>query len=499
MSIIKEILAKKFFGEENVEYRKGGIYIKPSKRGSFTREAKKRNLSVQEFANRVLENKERYSPAMVKKAVFAKNAKKWKHEDGGSFIVDALGIGSQFVPQLQPVVTLFDLLNKKFGGDKYQRAPVVNYGDDYIYKHGGKMKKAAKYYEDGDFIQYNGPSHKNGGIDIDANGNPVKNPAKTIGEVEKEENLYFFDDVTGYIFSDNLVDKQTGKTFAQLAKDINRRIKGNDEISKNTKDAMLAALAKKNEAAKKLSDSNNKFENGDPFSKLFTTTPNDSLYTLAAILKGAPLIQSAVDALRKPEVQRPRLPNYSSGDKYYDNLNIDMTPLLNELERGTQATIQTVQNTTNSPSQMQNLAASAFAKAAASAANLKLSQQNALNQLSQLKGQREDTKQLRTAAELARTDDINAQNRAAARFATREFFNNLSKVGSSLDAIQFLKDKVKNENQLASMNAAFIAKMLDLVVPNFGLNLDMNKPLDQYTEEDWKNLEIIFKGSGKQQ
>lgn len=54
------------------------IHIKNSKRGSFTREAKKRGLSVQAFANRVLANKERYSPAMVKKAVFAKNAAKWK-------------------------------------------------------------------------------------------------------------------------------------------------------------------------------------------------------------------------------------------------------------------------------------------------------------------------------------------------------------------------------------------------------------------------------------
>lgn len=63
-----------------VRYENGGeIYIKPSKRGTFTAAAKKRNMGVQEFASKVLANKENYSSAMVKKANFAKNAKKWKH------------------------------------------------------------------------------------------------------------------------------------------------------------------------------------------------------------------------------------------------------------------------------------------------------------------------------------------------------------------------------------------------------------------------------------
>ena len=61
----------------------GGIYIKPSKRGTFTAAAKKRGMEVQEFASKVLANKEDYSPAMVKKANFARNASRWKKEYGG--------------------------------------------------------------------------------------------------------------------------------------------------------------------------------------------------------------------------------------------------------------------------------------------------------------------------------------------------------------------------------------------------------------------------------
>lgn len=63
--------------------RGGSIHIKDSKKGTFTAAAKKRGQSVQGFASKVLANKDNYSPAMVKKAVFAHNAPKWKHRLGG--------------------------------------------------------------------------------------------------------------------------------------------------------------------------------------------------------------------------------------------------------------------------------------------------------------------------------------------------------------------------------------------------------------------------------
>lgn len=70
-------------------FSKGGkIHIKPSKRGTFTAAAKKHGKSVQAFASQVLANKENYSPAMVKKANFARNASKWKHSFGGDLLTN---------------------------------------------------------------------------------------------------------------------------------------------------------------------------------------------------------------------------------------------------------------------------------------------------------------------------------------------------------------------------------------------------------------------------
>ena len=65
-------------------FKYGGIHIKPSKRGTFTAAAKRHHMGVQEFARTVLNNRARYSAAMVKKANFARNASKWhKKELGG--------------------------------------------------------------------------------------------------------------------------------------------------------------------------------------------------------------------------------------------------------------------------------------------------------------------------------------------------------------------------------------------------------------------------------
>lgn len=55
----------------------GGIHIKKSHRGLFTKEAKAHGIGVQEFASHVLANKDKYSPEVVKRANFARNAAKF--------------------------------------------------------------------------------------------------------------------------------------------------------------------------------------------------------------------------------------------------------------------------------------------------------------------------------------------------------------------------------------------------------------------------------------
>ena len=70
-------------GSGNNEMKYGGIHINPANKGKFTAWAKAHGMGVQEAASHVMANKEDYSPTIVKRANFAKNATKFKHEEGG--------------------------------------------------------------------------------------------------------------------------------------------------------------------------------------------------------------------------------------------------------------------------------------------------------------------------------------------------------------------------------------------------------------------------------
>ena len=61
----------------------GGININPANKGKFTASANRAGMSVQEFASKVLANKEDYSSTQVKRANFARNAAGWNKQMGG--------------------------------------------------------------------------------------------------------------------------------------------------------------------------------------------------------------------------------------------------------------------------------------------------------------------------------------------------------------------------------------------------------------------------------
>lgn len=67
----------------------GGIHIKKENRGKFSDAAKRAGYSIQAYARHIMANKGNYSPTLVKRANFARNAAKW-HAYGGN-LYDAGG------------------------------------------------------------------------------------------------------------------------------------------------------------------------------------------------------------------------------------------------------------------------------------------------------------------------------------------------------------------------------------------------------------------------
>jgi hypothetical protein len=136
------------------QYAKGGgIHIKPSKRGTFTAAAKRRGKTVQGFASQVMRNTDNYSPAMVKKANFARNAAKWKKELGGYLdqelnnpIIDETPIDSSLVPQTQfgcgGKLMRHEIGGQLLGLDPYHGLPEYAFGSWLGDNAGGLLKGA---------------------------------------------------------------------------------------------------------------------------------------------------------------------------------------------------------------------------------------------------------------------------------------------------------------------------------------------------------------------
>ena len=105
---LEDIMNKLMVEQETVREKRqqrkfadgGTIHIASNKKGTFTAAAKKHGMGVQEFASKVLANPEDYSPAMRKKANFARNASKWKHDLGGYLIDNNLFAGGGRVKPL---------------------------------------------------------------------------------------------------------------------------------------------------------------------------------------------------------------------------------------------------------------------------------------------------------------------------------------------------------------------------------------------------------------
>lgn len=75
----------------------GSIHINPSHRGLFTAWAKRHGMEVQEAARRVMKNREDYSPAIVKRANFARNASRFHGYGGILHPKDSYGLGGSIL------------------------------------------------------------------------------------------------------------------------------------------------------------------------------------------------------------------------------------------------------------------------------------------------------------------------------------------------------------------------------------------------------------------
>ena len=179
-------------------FKEGGIMIKKENRGKFTESANRANMGVQEYARHILANKEDYSPILIKRANFARNAAKWN----------------------------------AFGGDLNTYGGTYNGGLEYI---------------------NNGNTHENnilGGVPMGSDINGIPNL------VEEGETIW-----NDYVFSNRLKVPETltdkyklskDITFAEASKKLGKEIAEtpNDPISKRTFNFFMNDLQQSQEEVK---------------------------------------------------------------------------------------------------------------------------------------------------------------------------------------------------------------------------------------------------------
>lgn len=239
-------------------FKEGGIMIKKENRGKFTESANRANMGVQEYARHILANKEDYSPTLIKRANFARNAAKWN----------------------------------AFGGDLNTYGGTYNGGLEYI-DNGGTHEQNP----------FNGVP-----MGTDRNGTP--------NLVEEGETIW-----NDYVFSNRLKVPETltdkyklskDITFAEASKKLGKEIEEtpNDPISKRTFNSFMQDLQQSQEevkAKKELAKAKRQFNKLSPQEQL-------------VILNGTP-VQGDNTMLSNPnEIVSNEPQQFDDGGWMFDNM-----------------------------------------------------------------------------------------------------------------------------------------------------------------------------------
>ena len=239
-------------------FKEGEIMIKKENRGKFTESANRANMGVQEYARHILANKEDYSPTLIKRANFARNAAKWN----------------------------------AFGGDLNTYGGTDNGGLEYI-DNGGTHEQNP----------FNGVP-----MGTDRNGTP--------NLVEEGETIW-----NDYVFSNRLKVPETltdkyklskDITFAEASKKLGKEIEEtpNDPISKRTFNSFMQDLQQSQEevkAKKELAKAKRQFNKLSPQEQL-------------GILNGTP-VQGDNTMLSNPnEIVSNEPQQFDDGGWMFDNM-----------------------------------------------------------------------------------------------------------------------------------------------------------------------------------
>lgn len=211
------------------------IHIKEKNKGVFTAWAKAHNKSVAGAASMILKNKDKYSSTLVKRANFARNARKFKHEDGG--LVEygdggtIAGIGGAMsmipTPWTQIGGAALSLIGGIVGNKEQEKEQNLARQQELKGQYGAAQSMAnnpyAQIFANGGVISGIEPN-------VEVEGGEVlqgrdKSLAKVEGPKHAQGGIPLFMENGGRVFSDKIVNPKTGRTFAEDAEILMKQLR----------------------------------------------------------------------------------------------------------------------------------------------------------------------------------------------------------------------------------------------------------------------------------
>ena len=144
------------YAMQDNQYKSGGtIHIKPENRGKFTATKERTGKTTEELTHSK-------NPLTRKRAIFAQNARKWKHEDGGELLTSGgASLGGQYnLPSVTPSMHAF---GDNLGVPQFVFSPQYAFGGTVPMKPGRIYGAGVNSYaEGGDGLQFdpNDPRYK---------------------------------------------------------------------------------------------------------------------------------------------------------------------------------------------------------------------------------------------------------------------------------------------------------------------------------------------------
>jgi len=216
----KNAMAEQLAMDQGMPVAKSGIEIKPENKGKFTKWAKARGMSVAEAYKKVLANKDKYPPSVVKMANFARNAAGWKKEKGGET--------EEFVAHMMYDTKTGDAYKANTPADheKYKKLG---------YLHKDELKKAQEGTE---IVKKNGYEYKKV-LNPETNESTYfsrRNGSSNWKDLQEEGNIIPLKAVRSDIFADNIEEWEGTEEQKKWDQEEAKRYKASREPKKESSD-----------------------------------------------------------------------------------------------------------------------------------------------------------------------------------------------------------------------------------------------------------------------